>query len=427
MKTTTHYRWRMLALLFAATTINYIDRSLIGVLAPTLQEHIFHWTNQQYSYITMAFKLSYLVGLLAIGAFIDKVGTKIGFAVSIAIWSIFGMLHSAVTVSMGWIGFAIVRLGLGLGESGNFPACIKTVAEWFPKKERALATGIFNAGANIGAMLAPLIVYFIISENGKNWQYVFLVTGTLSLIWLLVWLKSYKKPEKHPKIAKDELEHILSDNVIENEEKLSWKKVLPLKETWAFALAKIPDAVWWFYIFWGSAFLYAKFGVKISGLVQAMLIIYILADVGSVTGGWLSSFLIKKGWSVNRSRKTTMFICSMLILPVIFATQTNNQWIAICLIGLAAAGHQAWSANAFTLVSDVFPKKATASVVGIGGMVGVSAGIIADLFLGRVLDKSGPSAYFWAFLIGGCVYIIMLAGIHLLIPKMTPVKEEKLY
>jgi MFS transporter, ACS family, hexuronate transporter len=418
-----NYRYRILALLFMATTINYIDRSIIGVLAPTLREHVFNWTNQEYSYITMAFKFSYIIGLVSMGAFIDKAGTRIGFAVSIAIWSTFGVLHAAITRSMGWIGFAIARLGLGFGESGNFPACIKTVAEWFPKKERAFATGLFNAGANIGAMLAPLIVGFIVSDNGHNWQFTFLITGTLSGIWIFLWLHTYKKPEEHPKLSEAELNYILSDAVVENTEKLSWKKVLPHKETWAFALAKIPDAVWWFYIFWGSAFLDAKFNLKISKLFLPFVIIYVLADIGSIMGGWTSSFLIKRGWSINFARKATMAGCAILILPVAFATQTNNMWVAVLLIGLAAAGHQAWSCNAFTLVSDVFPKKATASVVGIGGMVGVLAGIIADFFLGRILDKSGPSGYFWAFLIAGCMYIVMLCFIHLLMPKLEPVED----
>ncbi len=418
------YRWRILALLFMATTINYMDRSVLGVLGPTLRDHIFSWTNQQYAYINIAFKIAYALGLLTMGAFVDRLGTKKGYLYSIGIWSLFSVLHALVTKGMGWLGFAVARFGLGFGESGNFPACIKTVAEWFPKKERALATGIFNAGTNVGAILTPLIIPLIVGSQGENWQLAFLVTAVFSATWIVLWLRTYQKPEAHPKLLRAELEYIVSDSAAESLVKIPWAKVLPVKETWAFAVAKLTDAVWYFYLFWGAFFLNAQFGLQLKGLALPLIIIYVFADFGSIAGGWLSSFLIKKGWPVNRARKTTLLACAVFIMPVVLATQTPNQWVAVALIAMAAAGHQAWSANVFTLVSDVFPKKATASVVGIGGMVGGLSGLLADLGLGKVLDHSGPKGYFFAFLIAGLIYVFALLIVHLIMPRMTPLDEN---
>lgn len=418
------YRWRILALLFLATTINYMDRSILGVLGPTLRDHVFSWTNQQYAYINISFKAAYALGLLTMGALVDRKGTKKGYLWSIAIWSCFSLLHAFVTRGMGWIGFAVARFGLGFGESGNFPACIKTVAEWFPKKERALATGIFNAGTNVGAVLTPLIIPLIVSSDGRNWQFAFLITAVFSAAWIVLWVRTYQKPEIHPSLSKTELDYILSDSTAETQERLPWSRVLPVKETWAFAVAKLTDAVWWFYLFWGGFFLNAQFKLELKGLALPLIVIYVVADFGSIGGGWLSSAFIKRGWPINRARKTTLLICAACILPVVMATQTKNQWVAVGLIALAAAGHQAWSANIFTLVSDVFPKKATASVVGIGGMVGALAGLLADLGLGRILDASGPSAYTFAFLIAGSIYLVALLIVHLIMPKMTPLDEN---
>ncbi len=421
------YRWRILSLLFLATTINYVDRSIIGVLGPTLQDHVFHWTNAQYGYINVTFMLAYGIGMLLMGSIIDRIGTKKGYALSITIWSLFSLSHALVNRSMGWIGFAVARFGLGIGESGNFPSCIKTVAEWFPKKERALATGIFNAGTNVGATLAPLLIPLIVQNDGTNWQYAFCFTFLLSLIWLIVWLRTYQKPEHSKKLTQPELNYILSDSVPENTEKIAWRRIIGLKETWAFALGKVTDAVWWFYLFWGGFFLHAQFGLELKGLAIPLIVIYVMADFGSVAGGWLSSSLIKKGWTVNRARKITFLISGLVILPVAFVTQTDNQWTAIVLIGLAAVGHQAWSANIFTVVSDVFPKKAVASVVGIGGLVGTLASALANFTLGRGLDSSGKSGYMVAFLIAGLLYLVILALIHLIMPKMTPRDENLNY
>ncbi len=416
-----------MSLLFLATTINYVDRSIIGVLGPTLQAHVFHWTNAQYGYINVTFMIAYGIGMLLMGSIIDRIGTKKGYALSITIWSLFSLSHALVNRSMGWIGFAVARFGLGIGESGNFPACIKTVAEWFPKKERAFATGIFNAGTNVGATLAPLLIPLIVHNDGTNWQYAFCFTFILSLIWLIVWLRTYQKPEHSKKLTEPELNHILSDSVAENTDKIAWRRIIGLKETWAFALGKVTDAVWWFYLFWGGFFLHAQFGLELKGLAVPLIVIYVMADFGSIAGGWLSSSLIKKGWTVNRARKITFLICGLVILPVAFVTQTDDQWTAIVLIGLAAVGHQAWSANIFTVVSDVFPKKAVASVVGIGGLVGTLASALANFTLGRGLDSSGKSGYMVAFLIAGSLYLVILVLIHLIMPRMTPRDENLNY
>ena len=419
-----NYRWRILALLFFATTINYLDRSIINVLGPTLRNHIFYWTDQDYAHITIAFKIAYSIGLLVMGSIIDKFGTRIGYTLSIAIWSIFGMLHACITRSMGWIGFALARFGLGFGESGNFPAAVKTVAEWFPKKERALANGLFNAGSNVGAILAPLIVLLIVSNDGTNWQFAFLTTGLLSSVWVLLWLKTYRKPEVHPKVSSEELAYINCDSATENTDRLPWRKLFKVKETWAFAILKSTDAVWLFYIFWSGFFLNRNFGLELNGLAIPLMIIYIAADIGSISGGLISSSLIKRGKSVNFSRKLTLLICVVLIFPVVFAPQTGNQWIAVSLIALAAAGHQAWSANVMTIASDVFPKKATASVIGIGGMVGYALGVVTDLLLGNVLTNSGAIGYVYAFIFAGSLYPLTLLISHPMMPKMTPLDEN---
>jgi len=418
-----NYRYRILGLLMFATTINYFDRSLIGVMAPTL-EKMFEWTNSDYANIMISFKVAYAIGLLTMGGIIDRIGTKKGYTLSIVIWSIFGMLHALVRPGFSVIGFAAARFGLGIGEAGSFPAAIKTTAEWFPKKDRAFATGLFNAATSIGAIAAPFVIGWIVHENGKNWQIPFLITGVLSTIWVVLWLRTYKKPEVHPNVTKEELAYIQEDLEVENEEKLPWKSVLNKRQTWAFSIAKITDAVWWFYLFWGAKFLADSFGVNIKNIALPFFIIYILADVGSVWGGYLSGAFIRKGWTVNKARKRTLLICALIILPVSFVAFTESKWVAVFLIGLAAAGHQAWSANVFTLVSDVFPKKAIASVVGIGGMVGMIAGILADLVLGSVLDSAGNSGYFWAFLIAGSSYIIVLGIVHALMPKMIPLDEN---
>lgn len=421
-----NYRYRILALVFMATTINYFDRSIIGVMAPTLQK-LFHWSNKDYAAIIVSFKIAYGIGLLFMGSIIDRLGTRIGYTISIITWSIFGMLHALIRPAFSLIGFIVVRFGLGIGESGNFPAAIKTVAEWFPKKDRAFATGIFDASTSVGAILAPFIVGAIVSVDGDYWQIPFLITGLLSALWVFLWLRTYQKPEEHSKISNAELAYINSDSEEETKEKIPWLKLLPKRETWAFSLTTITDGVWWFYLFWGAKFLAEQFGVDIQNIGPPFLVIFIMADAGSLLGGYVSGALIKNGWSINRARKITMLVSAIIILPVSFVPVIAGKWLAVFLIGLAAAGHQSWSINGYTLVPDVFPKKAIASVIGIGKMIGVVVAIIADIALGSVLDTAGNSGYFWAFVIAGFSYIIILVFVQLLMPKMTPLDDNLNY
>ena len=421
-----NYRYRILALVFMATTINYFDRSIIGVMAPTLQK-LFHWSNKDYAAIIVSFKIAYGIGLLFMGNIIDRLGTRIGYTISIVVWSIFGMLHAAIRPAFSLIGFIVVRFGLGIGESGNFPAAIKTVAEWFPKKDRAFATGVFDASTSVGAILAPFIVGAIVSVDGDRWQIPFLITGLLSALWVFLWMRTYQKPEEHTKLSKAELAYINSDSEEETKEKIPWLKLLPKRETWAFSLTTITDGVWWFYLFWGAKFLAEQFGVDIKNIGPPFLVIFIMADAGSLLGGYVSGALIKKGWSINKARKITMLVCAIIILPVSFVPVIAGKWMAVFLIGLAAAGHQSWSINGYTLVPDVFPKKAIASVIGIGKMIGVAVAIIADIALGSVLDTAGNSGYFWAFMIAGFSYIIILVFVQLLMPKMTPLDDNLNY
>jgi len=421
-----HYRYRILALVFMATTINYFDRSILGVLAPTLQ-NLFEWSNKDYAAIMVSFKIAYGIGLMFMGGIIDKFGTKIGYTISIIIWSIFGMLHAAIRQSFSLMGFIVARFGLGIGESGNFPAAIKTVAEWFPKKDRAFATGIFDASTSVGAILAPFIVGAIVSVEGKNWQIPFLITGLLSSLWVWLWIRTYRKPEFHPRLSKRELDYINSDSEEETKERIPWAKILPHRETWAFALTTVTDAVWWFYLFWGAKFLAEQFGVDIKNIGLPFLVIFIMADAGSLIGGYTSGALIKRGWTINKARKITLLVNAIIILPLTIVPVVEGKWLAVFLIGLGAAGHQSWSINSYTLVPDVFPKKAVASVIGVGKMVGVGVSIVADLALGSVLDTANNSGYFWAFVIAGCSYLVILGFVHMLMPKMTPMNDNLEY
>jgi len=421
-----NYRYRILALVFMATTINYFDRSIVGVMAPTLQQ-LFDWSNKDYAAIMVSFKIAYGTGLLFMGGIIDRLGTKMGYTISIVTWSLFGMLHAVIKPAFSLIGFIVARFGLGIGESGNFPAAIKTVAEWFPKKDRAFATGIFDASTSVGAVLAPFIVGAIVSVEGDNWQIPFLFTGLLSSLWVFLWLRTYRKPEVHPKLSTGELAYINSDSKEETTERIPWLKLLPRRETWAFALTTVTDGVWWFYLFWGAKFLSDQFGVDIKNIGLPFLIIFIMADAGSLIGGYASGTLIKKGWSINKARKMILLVCAVIILPVTMVPVISGKWMAVLLIGLGAAGHQSWSINSYTLVPDVFPKKAIASVIGIGKMIGVAVAIVADIALGSVLDKANNSGYFWAFVIAGLSYLIILGFVHLLMPRMTPLDDNLNY
>jgi len=411
-----YYRWIICALIFFATTINYVDRAVMGVLAPTLRTEI-GWTDQEYGYISAAFTLAYAIGFLFAGWFIDKVGTRLGYSIYLTIWSFAAAAHALARTAFG---FGLARFGLGIGESGNFPAAIKTVAEWFPQKERALATGIFNAGSNVGAILAPLVVPWIALNWG--WQTAFLITGLAGLIWIAFWIPIYRRPAEHPRLSKTELELIESDPP-DSAAKISWLSLLPLKQTWAFSIGKfLTDAIWWFYLFWFPLFMNDRFGVDLRTIGVPMIIVYLLADVGSVGGGWLSSFLIKRNWSVNGARKTAMLICAILILPVAIAPHVQAQWTAVILIGIAAAAHQGFSANIFTTASDMFPRKAVGSVVGIGGFAGAMGGFFMNLGAGWLKQNTG--GYDVMFAIAGVVYLLALLIMHLLVPKLEPAKLD---
>lgn len=417
------YRWVICALLFFATTINYIDRQVLGILAT--DDHFkaqIGWNEAEYGFVNTAFQAAYAIGLLVVGGLMDKFGTRKGFSIAIIFWSVAAMFHSAARSAFG---FGVARFALGLGEAGNFPAAIKTVAEWFPKRERALATGIFNSGSNVGAILAPLAVPFIAVNYG--WQWAFIITGALGFIWLGFWLATYRKPEEHPRLSQGELAHIKSD-AEDPPQKIAWKRLIPHKQMWAFAIGKfLTDPIWWVYLFWLPKFLNTKFGLNILQLGLPLIVIYVIADVGSIGGGWLSSFLIKKGWTVNKSRKITMLICALCVVPIVFAATTDNLWVSVLLIGLAAAAHQGWSANIFTIASDMFPRQAVGSVVGFGGMAGSIGGMLIASTVGLILEGTKSAEYpngnyFSIFLIAGSAYLTALLIIHLLAPRLEPAK-----
>jgi ACS family hexuronate transporter-like MFS transporter len=412
-----NYRWVICALLFFATTINYVDRAVLGVLAPDLQKR-FGWTDTQYGDINMAFSAAYAIGFLVAGWFLDRVGTRIGYAVSLIVWSLAAAGHAFARSAMG---FGIARFVLGLGEAGNFPAAIKTTAEWFPRRERAFATGIFNAGSNVGAIVAPAAVPFIALTWG--WQAAFISTGLIGLVWVIFWLPLYRKPERHPLVSPEELAFIQSDGQ-ESTKKVPWLSLLPHRQTWAFAVGKfLTDPIWWFYLTWSAKFFADKFGVNIKQIGPPLITIYLLADVGSVGGGWLSSWLIKRGKSANMARKTTLTVCALCVLPVVFAPVVENMWVAVLLISLAAAAHQGFSANLFTLTSDMFPRRAVGSVVGIGGMAGAVGGILMQGASGRLKDLTG--SYLTMFIIAGTIYLVAVPLIHALAPRLEPAPVDE--
>ena len=410
-------RWLICALLFFAATINYIDRQVIGILKPTLQTEI-GWTEIEYSWIVFSFQTAYGIGLLLVGSLIDKIGTRKGASVSMIVWSIAAMAHALASSVMG---FAAARFALGLGEAGYFPGAIKTVAEWFPKKERALATGIFNAGTNVGALVTPLVVPWIALTYG--WQEAFVVTGAIGFVWLIFWLAIYRKPEEDTRLSPAELAYIRSDPP-ESTEKIPWSRLLPHRQTWAFAIGKfLTDPIWWVYLFWLPDFLNKQHGLDLKTFGIPVAVIYIIADVGSVGGGWISSTLIKNGWSINKGRKTAMLICALAVVPIVFAAQTASLWTAVLLIGIAAAAHQGWSANLFTLTSDMFPRRAVGSVVGIGGMAGAVGGMLISLLVGQILQATG--SYVPIFIIAGSTYLVALLIIHLLVPNLEPANLDE--
>jgi ACS family hexuronate transporter-like MFS transporter len=427
-KTMGRYRWTICSLLFFATTINYLDRSVISLLKPYLEVQ-FHWTEGDYSYIVMAFQISYALGMVTVGRLIDKIGTKLGYALSTFAWSIAAMGHALANSTLG---FGIARAALGVSEAGNFPAAIKTVSEWFPKKERAYATGIFNSGANIGAIIAPLTVPLIAEKWG--WEWAFILTGAIGFIWLALWLFVYEIPAKNKRLSKEEYLYINSDldepaDSLEAVPGTSWFKLLSFRQTWAFIVGKfLTDPVWWFYLFWLPAFLDAQYGVNGTAIALPVALVYTMSSFGSVGGGWLPLFLINRGWAVYKARKTSMLIYALCVIPVIFAQWLGsiNMWLAVFIIGFAASAHQAWSANIFTTVSDMFPKKTVASVTGIGGLAGAIGGMLIALFAGIIFDKykalgNIETGYYIMFFICGFAYLIAWLLMHFLAPKMKMV------
>src|SRR5215218_2190607 len=411
------YRWVICGLLFFATTVNYVDRQVLGILSKELKTAI-GWTEVDYGNIVAAFNAAYAFGLLLAGRLMDRIGTRAGYAIAIVWWSLAAMGHALARTPFG---FGVARAALGVGEAGNFPAAIKTVAEWFPKKERAFATGIFNAGSNVGAVVAPFTVPWIAVHFG--WQWAFILTGAIGFVWLLFWLPVYRRPEQHPKVSQAELDHIQSDPPDPPALRVPWLSLIPHRQTSAFAIGKyLTDPIWWFYLYWIPNFFRDKHGLDLTTIGPPLIAIYLIADIGSIGGGWLSSAFIKRGWSINRSRKTAMLICALAVTPIIFAANVKSLWVAVALIGLAAAAHQGWSCNLFTTTSDMFPRQAVGSVVGIGGMAGALGGATMAVATGYILQSTGQN-YSIVFAIAGTAYLVALLVIHLLAPNLEPVEN----
>lgn len=432
-------RWRICALLFWATTLNYIDRQVLGVLAPSLG-HTLGWTEVDYGYIVTSFQAAYAIGLVFAGAVIDRLGTRIGYALAIGIWGLAAASHAlARTV----IAFAAARFALGLGEAGNFPAAVKTVSEWFPRQERAFATGLFNAGTNVGAVLAPVAVPIAASLWGLRSG--FLITSVLSALWLVTWLLYYRSPEQHPAVSARELEYIYgaddrggaaptAASSLRNEgpasgqrglrqPRVHWLQLLRHRQTWAFAAGKfLTDPVWWFLLFWLPKFLHHRYGLNLTELGPPLVAIYVMADIGSIAGGWLAGRFMKAGWTANAARKVAMLICALTVSPIIIAPHIHQLWGAVAVLGVATAGHQGWSANLLTTASDLYPSGAVASVVGLGGFAGAISGALVSTGVGYLLQATG--SYALLFVIAGCVYLVALAIIHLLVPRLVPAQLE---
>ena len=423
-KTMGKYRWTICSLLFFATTINYLDRSVISLLKPDLEIQ-FHWTEGDYSYIVMAFQVAYALGMISVGRLIDKIGTKLGYALTTLAWSLAAIGHALANSTLG---FAIARAALGISEAGNFPAAIKTTSEWFPRRERAYATGIFNSGSNIGAIVAPLTVPWIAVKLG--WQWAFILTGAIGFIWVVLWVFIYEIPAKNKRLSKEEFAYINSDleenpDIAESVPKTPWIKLLNYRQTWAFVAGKfLTDPVWWFFLFWLPAFLDAQYGITGTAVALPVALVYTMSSFGSVAGGWLPLYLVKKGWPVFRARKTSMLIYAICVVPVVFAQWLGsiNMWLAVLMIGFATSAHQAWSANIFTTVSDLFPKKAVASVTGIGGMAGAIGGMLIAWLAGMLFDKykllgNLERGYYIMFFVCAFAYLIAWLIMHFLVPK----------
>ena len=408
------YRWVVVALLFTAMIVNYVDRQTIGFLKGELSAE-YGWTETNYADLVFYFQATYAIAYLAWGRIIDRIGARWGFGLAFLIWQLAHIAHAG---ARSLNGFIFARMALGVGEGGAFPGGIKAMAEWFPKKERAFATGLFNAGTNIGAIVTPLVIPAITLAYG--WRAAFIITGIAGLVWLPIWLLVYRRPREHKRLSAAELAHIESDPA-DPVEKVAWTRLLRYRETWAYAIGKfLIDPIWWMFLFWLPDFLAKRHGLDLKTFGPPVIAIYLLSDVGSVGGGWLSSRFIAMGWTINRARKTTMLICALLAVPVAFAALASNLWVAVLIIGVATAAHQGFSANLYTLPGDVFPRSAVGSVVGIGGMIGAFGGMAMAKYAGYVLDKLGT--YTPIFIVAASAYLLALAAVHILSPRMEPVK-----
>lgn len=419
------YRWLVCALLFLATTVNYIDRQILALLKPMLDVEL-GWTNAEFGQVNAAFQAAYGIGLLLFGAIIDRVGTKIGYAVSIIAWSLAALGHAAVG-SVG--GFMIARVALGLGEGGNFPSAIKAVALWFPKRERAFATALFNSGTNVGAIIAPALVPLIALAWG--WRAAFVAAGLVGFLWLVLWIPLYDLPEKIRRLSASELAHIQSDGEDEVVRSYGWGRIFRYRQAWSFIVAKfLTDPVWWFFLIWLPDFFKKTRGLDLKRSWLHLVTIYFIVTVLSIAGGWLTGFLNRRGRSVSRARKTSMLLFSFAVLPILAVTRVGD-WGAVLLIGVAGAAHQAWSANLFTTASDMFPKSLVASVVGVGGMFGSAGGFLFPIICGRLLDRfqaagNVTAGYAILFTICGSAYLVAFVLNHLLAPRFERVPELEL-
>ena len=440
-------RWGICALLFFATTLNYIDRQIIGILKPTLSNQL-GWNEIDYSSIVTAFQIAYAIGYVGAGRLIDRMGVRRGYFLAVLFWSLAAMAHALtrlippevklgdwaapvtpvahvlgnwlLVIPMTVLGFSAARFALGLAEGGNFPAAVKTVSIWFPKKERALATGIFNAGSNVGALVAPLLVPWLTITFG--WPTAFLATGALGFAWLVVWWLFYQEPENHPRVSAAELAHIRSDPP-DPVVKVPWLTLLRYRQTWAFTVGMfLSSPIWWFYLYWIPDFLNKQYGLDLLHMGPPLVVIYLMTDVGSIGGGWLSSWLLKRGWTVNAARKTAMLVCALCVVPVFMASRVSNLWVATLLVGLAASAHQGFSCNLYTLVSDTAPRQIVSSIIGIGGMAGAIGGIFIATLAGFILERTGD--YRLLFLIAACVYLVNLTIIHVLNPRLEPMQFD---
>jgi ACS family hexuronate transporter-like MFS transporter len=395
------YRWVVCALLFFATTINYMDRQILGILAGTLEREI-GWTESAYGLIVMMFQAAYAVGLLVFGRVLDRIGTRAGYVLAIGVWSIAAAAHGAARSALG---FGLARAALGFGEAGNFPAAVKSVAEWFERRERAFAVGVFNSGSNIGAIVTPLVVPWITLRYG--WRWAFILTGAVGLVWVAAWLAIYR-----PRPAADD-----------SAATVPWRNLLGLRETWAFLLARfLTDPVWWFYLYWVPKFLHAKHGLTLMELGTPLIVIYTAASAGSIFGGWLSSSLLRRGWSVNAARKVAILACALMVTPMIFGAVVSGTWTAVLILSLATAGHQGWAANMFACLSDLFPSNAVSTVVGITGFGGSLGGMLVAAATGFILERTG--SYIPVFVWAGLAYLFVLGLIHVMIPRIRPVETR---